>query len=99
MLTRRVDLRFPIELPGATIAHVTAHPIGAYDFQMMDTSDEARLTAFANCIRLPTNVAGEVDDFDLLRVVDAIADLSRLAVEQSRAESRPVLTLIQGQQA
>lgn len=96
MLTRRVDLRFPIPLPGGDVTFVTARPIVGYDFHLMHCGDEGAWEAFANCLRLPVDVLMRLDPFDHRRIVDAIADLSFAAVEEANGQHRPALTVVSG---
>lgn len=98
MLTNRVDLRFPIPLPGGDVTFVTARPIVGHEFYLMHEGDEGAWQAFSNALRLPVDVLMRLDPFDHRRIVDAIARLSFEAVEQINGQRRPALTAIQGGQ-
>lgn len=96
LLTHRVDLAFPIELPGGTTASVTAHPVSAEDFRPMNTSDEARWRTLANCLRLPLNAALELDDLDILTFSSVIAELTGQAQAACLAHQRGRFTVHEG---
>jgi hypothetical protein len=96
MLTRRVDLRFPIELPGGTITSLTVRPLTQADYDLALTGDDGQLQAVANCIRLPAAVAAEMTDLDYGRVIRAIANLNRKAAEAALANPPTPFTVIKG---
>lgn len=98
MLTRRVDLRFPIELPNGRISSVTAYPMNNDDLALARTDPDGPLLALANCVRLHAEVAAEIDEADYATIVDAIAGLSRKEAEIAQAK-RPTLTFIKGGKA
>lgn len=88
MLTRRVDLRFPIELPGASIATITVRSISDEGRALARSGPDGQIAAVAACCGLPANVVLELSDTDHARIVDAIAEM---AAEQHTAflASRP----------
>jgi hypothetical protein len=88
MLSRRVDLLFPVELPGGTIARVTVRSISTAGYELALTGPEGRLEAIAACCGLPESVVLELSATDHARIVDAIASM---AGEQQAAflASRP----------
>lgn len=96
MLSRRVDLRFPIEIPGGRISSVTARPISGGEFHLMHCGEEGAWQAFANSLRLPADIVMRLDQSDHFRIVDAIADLSAEAVAQTNGQSRPALAVVPG---
>lgn len=95
MLSRRVDLRYPIEIPGGTLASVTAYPLLGEDYHLAHTGPDGQLEAFANCVRLHPEVAAEIDEADYAEIIRVIATLNGEEAEEIRAK-RPTLTLIKG---
>jgi hypothetical protein len=97
VLTRRVDLRFPIEIPGGTITAITARPVRAQaDFNTMCSDRDGAWRVFSSCVRLPVEVLMELDQSDHYAVVDAIASLSGQAFEQARTERLATFAVIPG---
>jgi hypothetical protein len=96
MLSRRIDLRFPIELPGGTVASVAVRSLSHAGYDLALTGEEGQLEAFADCIGLPAGVAAEMDDVDYDRVARAIAKLNREEAEAVLANRPKPFTVIKG---
>lgn len=99
MLTRRVDLRFPIELPGATITSVQVRPVTEASRALARASEEGKVAAVAQCIGLPAAVVMEMTDCDHGRVVEAIADMAFEHAEQALKGRRATLAMLPGGRA
>jgi hypothetical protein len=96
MLTRALNLRFPIEIPGGTVSSVTVRSISTAGYELALTGPEGQLEAFAACVGLPTNVAAEMSQCDYDRVTATIASLARQQAEEALTERRAAFTVIAG---
>jgi hypothetical protein len=96
MIRQRVNLAFPIELPGGTVSHVIAHAPDMVARDLAQSGPNGKVLAVARCLGLPRTIVEEMDDADHARVVHAIANLAAEAQAQFLASRPKPFTVFDG---
>lgn len=99
MLTRRVDLCFPIHTPQGVISSVTLRPMTAKQWEDGLPSIRAQLELVADSAGLPLEVIMEMDEADHEVVITVLGDVSIEGAEELRSGPPKGLRVIQGGRA
>ena len=87
----RVDLAYPIEVPGGEVAAVWVRPLFEKMGKLANVDLEGEVTALADSMRLPPEMVLSMDDADYERVRDALREATARYVRGGGSIPRPVL--------
>lgn len=91
----RVNLAFPIEVPGGEIAAVWVRPLHEKMGKLANTDFEGEITALADSIRLAPDMVLSLDEADYLRVREALLEATARYVRAG--ETMPPLHAVKGE--